>query len=120
MTDEQAIIKLGLKTGADSLRGKSVQATIRFVIQPVIFFIPFMTLDRLAICACKHLFYCVDIFVARLENIVGLGVNDKSTAYNRNMLEKPRSQRTMPYIIQSVRMTVLHVPRRLEWSLNSA
>ena len=37
MTDEQAIIKLGLKTGAGSLRGKSVQATIRFVIQPVIF-----------------------------------------------------------------------------------
>ena len=48
MTDEHAIIKLGLKTGAGSSHGKSVQATIRFVIQPVIFFIPFMTLDRLA------------------------------------------------------------------------
>ena len=44
MTDEQAIIKLGLKTGAGSSHGKSVQATIRFVIHPVIFFIPFMTL----------------------------------------------------------------------------
>ena len=44
MTDEQAIIKLGLKTGAGSSYGKSVQATIRFVIQPVIFFIPFMIL----------------------------------------------------------------------------
>ena len=42
MTDEQAIIKL--KTGAGSPNGKSVQATIRFVIQPVIFFIPFMNL----------------------------------------------------------------------------
>ena len=44
MTDEQAIIKLGVKTGAGSSHGKSVQATIRFVIQPVIFLIPFMTL----------------------------------------------------------------------------
>ena len=44
MTDEQAIIKLGLKTDTGSSHGKSVQATIRFVIQPVIFFIPFMTL----------------------------------------------------------------------------
>ena len=44
MTDEHAIIKLGLKTGAGSSHGKSVQATIRFVIQPVIFFIPFTTL----------------------------------------------------------------------------
>ena len=40
MTDEQAIVKLGRKTGAGSSHGKSVQATIRFVIQPVIFFIP--------------------------------------------------------------------------------
>ena len=38
------IIKLGLQTGAGSSHGKSVQATIRFVIQSVIFFIPFMTL----------------------------------------------------------------------------
>ena len=44
MTDERAIIKLGLKTGAGSSHGKSVKAPIRFVIQPVIFFIPFMTL----------------------------------------------------------------------------
>ena len=44
MTGEQAKIKLGLKTGAGSLHGKPVQATIRFVIQLVIFFIPFMTL----------------------------------------------------------------------------
>ena len=44
MTDEQAIKKLGLKTGAGSSHGNSVQAPIRFVIQPVIFFIPFMTL----------------------------------------------------------------------------
>ena len=44
MTDEHALIKLGLKIGAGSSHGKSVQATIRFVIQPVIFFIPFMTL----------------------------------------------------------------------------
>ena len=36
MTDERAMIKLGLKTGAGSSHGKSVQATIRFVIQPVI------------------------------------------------------------------------------------
>ena len=43
MTDEQAIIKLGLKTGAGSSHGKSVQAPIRFVIQPVIFLIPFIT-----------------------------------------------------------------------------
>ena len=36
MTDERAIIKLGLKTGACSSHGKSVQAPIRFVIlQPV-------------------------------------------------------------------------------------
>ena len=32
MTDERAIIKLGLKTGAGSSHRKSVQATIRFVI----------------------------------------------------------------------------------------
>ena len=32
MTDERAIIILGLKTGADSSLGKSVQAPIRFVI----------------------------------------------------------------------------------------
>ena len=44
MTDEWAIMKLGLKSGAGSSHGKSVQATIRFVIQPVIFFIPFRTL----------------------------------------------------------------------------
>ena len=31
MTDERAIIKLGLKTGAGDLHGKSVQAPIRFV-----------------------------------------------------------------------------------------
>ena len=44
MADEQAIIKLGLKTGAGSSHGKSVPVTNPFVIQPVIFFIPFMTL----------------------------------------------------------------------------
>ena len=32
MTDERAIIKLGLKTGAGSSHGKSVQAPIRFFI----------------------------------------------------------------------------------------
>ena len=32
MTDERAIIKLGLKTGAGSSHGKSVQAPIRFLI----------------------------------------------------------------------------------------
>ena len=32
MTDERAIIKLGLKSGAGNLHGKSVQAPIRFVI----------------------------------------------------------------------------------------
>ena len=32
MTDEQAIVKLGLKTCADSSHGKSVQGPIRFVI----------------------------------------------------------------------------------------
>ena len=32
MTDERAIIKLGLKTGAGSSHRKSVQAPIRFVI----------------------------------------------------------------------------------------
>ena len=32
MTDKLAIIKLGLKTGAGSSHGKSVQVTIRFVI----------------------------------------------------------------------------------------
>ena len=32
MTDERAIIKLGLKTGAGSSHGRSVQAPIRFVI----------------------------------------------------------------------------------------
>ena len=32
MTDERAIIKLGLKTGAGSSYGKSVQGPIRFVI----------------------------------------------------------------------------------------
>ena len=32
MTDERPIIKLGLKTGAGSSHGKSVQAPIRFVI----------------------------------------------------------------------------------------
>ena len=32
MTGERAIIKLGLKTGAGSLHGKSVQPPIRFVI----------------------------------------------------------------------------------------
>ena len=31
MADERAIIKLGLKTGAGSSHGKSVQAPIRFV-----------------------------------------------------------------------------------------
>ena len=30
MTDERAIIKLGLKTGAVSSHGKSVQATIHY------------------------------------------------------------------------------------------
>ena len=38
MTDEWGIIKLGIKTGAGSSHGKSVQATIRVVI------LPFMTL----------------------------------------------------------------------------
>ena len=32
MTDERALIKLGLKTGAGSSLGKSVQGPIRFVI----------------------------------------------------------------------------------------
>ena len=32
MTDERAIIKLGLKTGSGSSHGKSVQAPIQFVI----------------------------------------------------------------------------------------
>ena len=32
MTAERAIMKLGLKTGAGSLHGKSVQAPMRFVI----------------------------------------------------------------------------------------
>ena len=32
LTDERAIIKLGLKTGAGSSQGKSAQAPIRFVI----------------------------------------------------------------------------------------
>ena len=48
MTDERAIIKLGLKTGAGSSHGKSVQATIRFVIQPVILHSVYDSLDRLA------------------------------------------------------------------------
>ena len=48
MTDERAIIKLGLKTGAGTSHGKSVQATIRFVIQPVILHSFFDSLDRLA------------------------------------------------------------------------
>ena len=47
MTDEQAIIKLGLKTGAGSSHGKSVQATVRFVIQPVLHSV-YDSLDRLA------------------------------------------------------------------------
>ena len=47
MTDEQAIIKLGLKSGAGSSHGKSVQATIRFVIQPVLHLV-YDSLDRLA------------------------------------------------------------------------
>ena len=44
MTGEQAMIKLGLKTGSGSSHEKSVQATIQFGILPVIFFIPFITL----------------------------------------------------------------------------
>ena len=44
MTDERAIIKLGLKTGAGSSHGKSVQATIRFVILHSVY----DPLDRLA------------------------------------------------------------------------
>ena len=47
MTDERAIIKLGPKTGAGSSHGKSVQATIRFVIQPVILHSVYDSLDRL-------------------------------------------------------------------------
>ena len=37
MTDDLAIIKLGLKTGAGSSHGKSVQAPIRFVILPPVY-----------------------------------------------------------------------------------
>ena len=48
MTDERAIIKLGLKTGAGTSHGKSVQATILFVIQPVILRSVYDSLDRLA------------------------------------------------------------------------
>ena len=48
LTDEQAIIKIYLKTGAGSSHGKSVQATIRFVIQPVILHSVYDSLDRLA------------------------------------------------------------------------
>ena len=44
MTDERAIIKLGLKTGAGSSHGKSVQAPIRFVILRSVYY----SLDRLA------------------------------------------------------------------------
>ena len=44
MTDERAIIKLGLKTGAGSSHGKSVQAPIRFVI----FHSVYRSLGRLA------------------------------------------------------------------------
>ena len=49
MTDEWAIIKLGLKTGVGSSHGKSVQATIRFVIQPVILHSVYDSLDRLRV-----------------------------------------------------------------------
>ena len=48
MTGEQAIIKLGLQTGVGSSHGKSIQATIRFVIQPVILHSVYDSLDRLA------------------------------------------------------------------------
>ena len=44
MTDERAIIKLDLKTGAGSSHGKSVQATIRFVVLHSVY----DSLDRLA------------------------------------------------------------------------
>ena len=44
MTDERAIIKLSLKTGAGSLHGKSVQAQSRFVILHSVYY----SLDRLA------------------------------------------------------------------------
>ena len=44
MTGEWAIIKLGLKTGAGSSHGKSVQAPIRFVI----FYSVYDSLGRLA------------------------------------------------------------------------
>ena len=45
MTDKRAIIKLGLKTGAGSSHGKSVQAPTRFVILHSVY----DSLDRLAI-----------------------------------------------------------------------
>ena len=48
-TDERAIIKLGLQTGASSSHGKSVQATIRFVILHSVY----DSLDRLAT-ACEQ------------------------------------------------------------------
>ena len=38
MTDERAIIKLGLKTGAGSSHGKSFQAPIRFVILHYVYY----------------------------------------------------------------------------------
>ena len=37
MTDERAIIKLGLTTGAGSSHGKSVKAPIRFVILHLVY-----------------------------------------------------------------------------------
>ena len=50
MTDEQVIIKLGLKTGAGSSHGKSVQATIRFVILHSVY----DSLDRLPTTASER------------------------------------------------------------------
>ena len=50
MTEEQVIIKLGLKTGAGSSHGKSVQATIRFVILHSVY----DSLDRLATTASER------------------------------------------------------------------
>ena len=44
MIGERAIIKLGLKTGAGSSHGKSVQAPIRFFILHSVYY----SLDRLA------------------------------------------------------------------------
>ena len=38
MTDGRAILQLGLKTGAGSSHGKSVQALISFVIRHSVFF----------------------------------------------------------------------------------